>query len=610
MKTSLVTIVLLFAGAALQAQSIDQLQVTMGRQEKTPTSARRGSALFATYMSLSEQYRWSSTRTPVNLDSSLFFVDKALSVAPQAAHRAKALRMRGDIYTSSYWGFTSAWVGLDDLIEAANLYNHLRDREGLHLAYTSLYLMFLAHYNLNSDLSEKALHYNILAYQAQTDPTFIFPDKIVVTTDDGPAKPETYRRAIAACEQNLAHWKNLGSKPHIMWRTEFLGDLYRKSGLYPAKAKHYEVKAARLAHELHDYGILLPCLTNLSQWELEDGDFQRSLTYAKQGLAYANQTRYPTRQATFHDRLYYTYKAMGEFEKAYAHKDTNITIVDSLARIGDQKQIMYLRAKFAAEKRQHELEQEVSRQKSLTLGLLAGALGLLALTSFIIWRNQSLHRQNKDLQTALLQGQTLERKRVAADLHDNLGSTLSSLQWSLEAIDKTKFTQIEQDVYATLSQQVSQAYKDVRLLAHNLLPDELAKQGLFTTLTNLIDKLNRNTSVRFSLVLPDHPQRMDNRIEFELYSICLELLNNTLKHANATETHLTLSQANGTVQLIVGDNGTGLDGQRKEGKGLQNVSARVEALRGTWSVESEVGRGVVNHILVPINAPARVSSQT
>jgi signal transduction histidine kinase len=221
----------------------------------------------------------------------------------------------------------------------------------------------------------------------------------------------------------------------------------------------------------------------------------------------------------------------------------------------------------------------------------------------------ALKSRNAEISAALLQGQTLERKRVAADLHDTLGSTLSSLRWALEAIDKTKLTPAEQAVYATLDQQLNQAYTDVRLLSHNLLPDELAKQGLSVALPILINKLNRNTSVRFVVSIPDPYQRLAHQTEFELYSICLELFNNVLKHANATEVYLTLTQLSNMIYLTLGDNGTGLNKKREAGQGLTNIAARVEALGGIWLMESPPDKGVTHRISVPINGPIRASSQ-
>lgn len=219
----------------------------------------------------------------------------------------------------------------------------------------------------------------------------------------------------------------------------------------------------------------------------------------------------------------------------------------------------------------------------------------------------TLQEQNQQITAALLQGQTLERKRVAADLHDNLGTTLSALHWNLEAMDIKRLTAVEQSVYASIREQVSQAYTDVRLLSHNLLPDELAKQGLAVALQRLIGKLSRNTAVHFQIVGAESIPRFDQQTEFELYSICLELLNNTIKHAQASEALLTLTVSTDTVQLTIDDNGKGVETSSQDGRGLQNIAARVESLGGTWVVESSPGTGVSNQIKVPIRQPARAS---
>ncbi|WP_169521699.1 sensor histidine kinase [Spirosoma spitsbergense] len=223
-------------------------------------------------------------------------------------------------------------------------------------------------------------------------------------------------------------------------------------------------------------------------------------------------------------------------------------------------------------------------------------------------KEQTLLGQNAELKAALLQGQTLERQRVAADLHDNLGTTLTALRWTLESMDKSKLTSVEKTVLATIDQQMSQAYTDVRLLSHNLLPNELAKQGLAAALRIMVDKLNRNTPVRFRLSGADTLPRLDRQTEFELYSICLELLNNTVKHAWATQCFINITLTNDALQLTVGDNGTGLQNHQKEGQGLHNVASRVDALRGTWTIETE--SGVRHQIIVPLRTPAHVLSQT
>ena len=591
-------------------QSIDSLRRAMVQAERLSSQTRRDSLLYTISMVLAQQYRWGSSQAPANMDSAVFFASQSVRLAASQRLRADALRLRGDLYSSNEWGFTSAWMGLDDLNEAGTIYVRQKNVEGLHQTYNTLSVLYLNRYNLRSTPSANTLRYRTLALRVQSDPAFQFPQWAEAPATDSAASPALFREAIQVGEKNLAFWLKRGSEPHRMWRLGYLGELYRQTAINPAKGKAYQQQAAQIARSLPDYPLLFGCLTNLAQWELDDGNYVTSLGHAREGLALARQQRFSFRQAGFHDRLYYTFRAMGQMDSAYAHKDAAIAISDSLARVGDQQQIQYLKEKYTAEKRQRELEKEISQQRNLLYVLVGIGLFLMGAVGVFVWRNRLLRRKNAQLQAASLQGQTLERQRVAADLHDNLGSTLSALHWNLEAMDTTKLSAAEQAVYATINQQVSQAYNDVRLISHNLLPDELSRQGLAVALCHLVDKMNRNTSVHFRLTGTDALPRLDQQTEFELYSICLELLNNTIKHAHATEGFIDLTQANGMLYMTVGDNGAGIDNQRTDGRGLHNVAARVESLGGTWRVESGPGGGVQNRIAVPVRIPARASSQT
>lgn len=573
-----------------------------------PASPRRDSILFKTYSDLSTYYRWGSSQGPANIDSALFFANTALQIAPTKRHRAEALLLRGDAYISTELGFSSAWMGLDDLNQAGNLYLALRDTNGLRQTFGALANLYLIRYNPQDIQWANSLRYAILSMRTQSDPTFRFPNKVEAPANDSPADFPLIREAIRVGEQNRAFWQRQHSKPHEMWRLGFLSKLYRHPDIDPAQGKAYEVRALQLASELQDKAIIFTCLTHLAQWELEDRNYAQSLTYARQGLALATHEKQAFRQAGFHDRLYYTFRAMGQLDSAFRHKEITIAINDSLARLGDRQQIQYLRDKYTAEKRQRELEQELTQQNNLLYLVLGFGLVLLGAVGFFVWRNQSLSRKNDELRVAQLQGQTLERQRVAADLHDNLGTTLSALHWNLEALDTTQLSHSEQAVYSTIRQQVGQAYTDVRLLSHNLLPDELAKQGLAVALKYLVQKMNRNTAVRFSLTGTDTLPRLDPQTEFELYSICLELLNNILKHANATEGHIELALFNTMLHLTVSDNGSGLKEHLSDGRGLQNIAARVTSLGGKWAINSGSGGGLLNQIQVPITTPTHASS--
>lgn len=255
------------------------------------------------------------------------------------------------------------------------------------------------------------------------------------------------------------------------------------------------------------------------------------------------------------------------------------------------------------------LRKDAERKATIAYVGSAAVLLLLLIIVLILYWNFRLRKKNKEIAAATLKGQTLERQRVAADLHDNLGTTLSSLQWTLSALNKRNLTTEERNVYQTLTQRLDQAYNDVRLLAHNLMPIQLAKTGLAGALQTFMEQINRNNAVRFALTLPPDLPRFEARTEFEVYSICLELCTNILKHAQASEARITLILNDNQLNLTVTDNGVGLTDEMSEGRGLQNIRARAEGLGGTWEVGSEPGRGVTHQITVPVRMLARAETQ-
>lgn len=177
---------------------------------------------------------------------------------------------------------------------------------------------------------------------------------------------------------------------------------------------------------------------------------------------------------------------------------------------------------------------------------------------------------------------------------------MTKIAWSMGAIDKNKLNTQEQEVYQHVQNSLEQAYDQVRLLSHNLLPEELGKQGLWKTLEGLMRKLNRNTPVTFTLQIPENQPRLNAKTEFELYSICLELINNILKHAQATEASVTGEVKNEKLQLTVMDNGKGISENTTVGKGLRNIAERVESLKGKWEKISGEPPGTKNVITLSL----------
>jgi signal transduction histidine kinase len=197
--------------------------------------------------------------------------------------------------------------------------------------------------------------------------------------------------------------------------------------------------------------------------------------------------------------------------------------------------------------------------------------------------NADLLKKNDEIMAALVEGQTLERKRVSAELHDNLGSTISGIKYRLQALDLADFTEKEKVIYTSVMQMMNDAYSEVRLISHNLLPDEFEKKGLKGALEKLVNDINLSGKFKLSLIYKEPKILLPQKIAIELYSICLELVNNMIKHSAGTEGEIYLFSNTNNIILDIRDNGGNAD-NLSEGFGLKNIKTRVSRLNGTLEI--------------------------
>lgn len=309
---------------------------------------------------------------------------------------------------------------------------------------------------------------------------------------------------------------------------------------------------------------------------------------------------------TYPKLVYEVEKGLGNYKVALeAFEEYQRYLLEDRAKL-EKNSIEGIKSQMALHQQTEKLQkaeleklrsENAKQQQQQWFWIIIGATGLLS-AIYIFRMNKILRKNNEELASknaaisaALLQGQATERKRLADDLHDNLGSTMSALRWSMEAINPQKLSPQEQEVYKHVQSTIAQAHDQVRLLSHNLLPEELEKQGLWEALQQLVRKLNRNTPVKWSLTLPQNPPRFDAKTEFELYSIVLELTNNTLKHAQATEGKVECRVQNGECRMVVSDNGVGMAEKRINGKGMNSVESRVKSLNGQLRIHTQADEG-------------------
>lgn len=268
--------------------------------------------------------------------------------------------------------------------------------------------------------------------------------------------------------------------------------------------------------------------------------------------------------------------------------------------------------------KEYVLLQEQSRNKKIVI-VLSAVLLLLFLLFYLYSQNAQLKQKNKlkDLRSkaqenminASINGQELERKKIAAFLHDNISALLSSAGLHLHAYTSQNQS-YPQEIMKTKAI-LEEAHDQVRDLSHELMPSLLARFGLFDALDDLCEK-NSNSILHFEYASSiNRKTRYDEDFEMKIYFIIMELLNNIIKHSDASQSKLSMDENNELLKITLLDNGKGFDSSKfhvLEGFGLNQIKARINNLKGNIYLNSKLNAGTTITIEVPITYPKKTTT--
>lgn len=204
-------------------------------------------------------------------------------------------------------------------------------------------------------------------------------------------------------------------------------------------------------------------------------------------------------------------------------------------------------------------------------------------------------RHQLDLFQSSIDAMEDERRRVSRDLHDEIGAALSMLRLQVGQINLSKEIHHEKthNLIIGSKQLIDSTIENVRRISNDMLPHGLDEFGLKYALEMLCDKIENASSLEINLNL-DKLERLENRLELALYRILQELLNNTLKHAQASEVNINFKHDNRQLTIIYQDNGKGFDVETltKRGLGLKNIESRVNMIQGNLMYLPTAQKGV------------------
>ena len=429
------------------------------------------------------------------------------------------------------------------------------------------------------------------------------------------SEQNNYDSAKYYFEKALILGKKANDSNAIVTALSNIGELYGKTKKYSLSLNYY-TQCLLIDKALEDkYGVTSDFLS-IASILLKTKKFKEAKPYLDSANKLAVEGGFmEERLGTLNAYATY-YTAINDMDNADTYSGKYNQLRDSTLNQKTLNNISELNTKYETSKKEAEILKQ-RFQLSKRNYLLAGVFGLLILGGLLVFSyyKRNKLRQDKMLQQEILKQQTLstkaiidaeekERKRIAGDLHDGIGQLFSAVKMNLEILVEKyipKQTDAMQLSEKTLAM-VDESCAEVRSIAHQMMPNALIKAGLVSALRDFVNQIPTE-KLKISIETNGLENRMESNIETVLYRVIQESVNNVIKHANATELHITLLRDASEVTVAIEDNGKGFDTKQKdkfEGIGLKNMITRIEYLKGNVEISSSSNKGTSVSIYVPL----------
>jgi two-component system sensor histidine kinase UhpB len=248
-----------------------------------------------------------------------------------------------------------------------------------------------------------------------------------------------------------------------------------------------------------------------------------------------------------------------------------------------------------------ELAETMRRQDPLSPGVRAEISGDASVVALAMTFNDMLDRLERERRESARQAllvQESERRRIARELHDEVGQTLTGVILQVEGLA----AQIPEELQGQLDElreTVRHGAEEVRTIARRLRPDALEELGLSSALAALAGAFERQTRVPLTRAL-DPDVRVSPEEELVIYRVAQEALTNVARHAHASQVRLELRQRDDGVFLTVGDDGRGLPERALDSsQGIRGMRERAMLIGANLSIQSPPGDGTVVRLAIP-----------
>lgn len=359
----------------------------------------------------------------------------------------------------------------------------------------------------------------------------------------------------------------------------------------------------------------------------EMNNLSEAKIYLDSTLLLAETAGLKMRRKEAYDGFAVWYEKNGDYKNSNNYLRKSIALNDSILSDENNKRVASLEMRYQVAsketeiqnlKTEKELQQLSIRQKNILNYILIGTAITILTISLLSYRN---YRQKQKLQQqriaelekekqltaaeAVLKGEEKERSRLAKDLHDGLGGMLSGIKYSFNTMkENLVMTPENHQAFERSMDMLDSSIKEMRRVAHNMMPESLVRFGLDTALKDFCNDINQSGALQVnyqSIGLAD--VQVDQTTAITVYRIVQELINNAVKHSAAKTAIVQVTKRGNQLSVTVEDDGKGFDTsilKQSKGMGWSNIQHRVDFLKGKLDVDSEPGNGTSVHIELDI----------
>ncbi|WP_458627058.1 tetratricopeptide repeat-containing sensor histidine kinase [Winogradskyella sp. PC D3.3] len=398
-------------------------------------------------------------------------------------------------------------------------------------------------------------------------------------------------------------------------------------------------KTLALLKELQFNSDITIVLNDLGLCESKLGHTKAAIAYFQQALALGEEQSLLIYKADIYKNLAQLYQEEGNYKSALYYYQKGVTTGAELNSLDKEKYVAQIQERYETqlkETRIQLLEQEqklseaelqkaeltVKRQRLIRNVFIAGFV--LVLITLIILRylyvqrlrvqkeltlqqdenaKQKISQMIKDHKLSVIEryqeGQDEERARLAREIHDGIGSDLAGIKIAFEHYAENYNNEPQSK---RIAKAINNACVDIRSLSHQLHPLSFSKIGFTSFLTDFISQITSKSDIKIqTFFFPEEDiDQLPEDLLADAYRIVQELVNNILKHSQATHADVQLTKHEDHLNIVINDNGKGFKKHKKQGIGLRNIKERLQKVNGNIDIDSSQGNGTSITINIPI----------